>query len=72
DDPLPALTLQYADYAAWQQQYLQGERLQAQTRFWNEHLSGAPGLLELPADRPRPQVQSYRGATLALELPATL
>ncbi|KPA90300.1 amino acid adenylation enzyme/thioester reductase family protein [Pseudomonas asplenii] len=72
DDPLPALTLQYADYAAWQQQYLQGERLQAQTRFWNEHLSGAPGLLELPADRPRPQVQSYRGATLPLELPATL
>ncbi|NWB98760.1 amino acid adenylation domain-containing protein [Pseudomonas gingeri] len=72
DDPLPALALQYADYAAWQQQHLQGERLQTQTRFWSEHLSGAPGLLELPSDHPRPQVQSYRGATLALELPAAL
>ncbi|MCF5709236.1 amino acid adenylation domain-containing protein [Pseudomonas syringae] len=72
DDPLPTLTLQYADYAAWQHQHLQGERLHAQTRFWAEHLKGAPGLLELPTDRPRPQVQSYRGATLALELPTPL
>ncbi|WP_338524404.1 amino acid adenylation domain-containing protein [Pseudomonas batumici] len=72
DDPLPPLALQYADYAVWQQQHLQGERLQAQTRFWSEHLSGAPGLLELPTDHPRPQVQSYLGATLALELPAGL
>ncbi|WP_040072020.1 condensation domain-containing protein, partial [Pseudomonas batumici] len=46
--------------------------LQAQTRFWSEHLGGAPGLLELPTDHPRPQVQSYLGATLALELPAGL
>ncbi|MDR8368290.1 condensation domain-containing protein, partial [Pseudomonas sp. JL3] len=72
DDPLPALALQYADYAAWQQQHLQGERLQAQTRFWREHLAGAPGLLELPTDRTRPQVQSYLGAALALQLPAPL
>ena len=72
DDPLPPLALQYADYATWQQQHLQGERLQTQTRFWSEHLGGAPGLLELPTDHPRPQVQSYRGATLALELPAPL
>ncbi|MCE0464991.1 condensation domain-containing protein, partial [Pseudomonas uvaldensis] len=72
DDPLPPLALQYADYAAWQQQHLQGERLQAQTRFWKDHLDGAPALLELPADHPRPQVQSYRGAALALQLPAPL
>ncbi len=72
DDPLPPLALQYADYAVWQQQHLQGERLQQQTRFWSEHLSGAPALLELPTDHPRPQVQSYKGATLPLELPAQL
>ncbi|MCE6981686.1 hypothetical protein EI534_30930, partial [Pseudomonas frederiksbergensis] len=72
DDPLPALALQYADYAAWQQQHLQGERLQTQTRFWREHLGGAPGLLELPTDHTRPQVQSYLGAALALQLPAPL
>ncbi|WP_337459730.1 condensation domain-containing protein, partial [Pseudomonas asplenii] len=72
DDPLPALAVQYADYASWQQQHLQGEYLQSRIRFWSEHLAGAPGLLELPTDRPRPQVQSYRGATLALELPAQL
>ncbi|XVN15463.1 amino acid adenylation domain-containing protein [Pseudomonas corrugata] len=72
EDPLPPLSLQYADYAAWQQQHLQGERLQAQTQFWKEHLTGAPALLELPADHPRPQVQSYQGAALALQLPAPL
>ncbi|MDC3735982.1 non-ribosomal peptide synthase/polyketide synthase [Pseudomonas syringae pv. syringae] len=72
DDPLLTLALQYADYAVWQQQHLQGERLQQQTRFWSEHLSGAPALLELPTDHPRPQVQSYKGATLPLELPAQL
>ncbi|CAN1601651.1 amino acid adenylation domain-containing protein [Pseudomonas mediterranea] len=72
EDPLPPLALQYADYAAWQQQHLQGERLHAQTQFWKEHLTGAPALLELPADHPRPQVQSYQGAALALQLPAPL
>ncbi|UZE89389.1 amino acid adenylation domain-containing protein [Pseudomonas viciae] len=72
DDPLPALALQYADYAAWQQQHLQGERLHAQVGFWKEHLAGAPALLELPSDHNRPQVQSYQGAALALQLPAAL
>ncbi|MFC6337395.1 condensation domain-containing protein, partial [Pseudomonas karstica] len=72
DDPLPALTLQYADYATWQQQHLQGQRLQAQTDFWKSHLDGAPALLELPTDHTRPQVQTYRGATLPLTLPAPL
>ncbi|HLD68858.1 MAG TPA: amino acid adenylation domain-containing protein, partial [Pseudomonas sp.] len=68
EDPLPPLALQYADYAAWQQQWLQGEALQAQTRFWREALKDAPALLELPSDRPRPQVQSYVGASLPLRL----
>ncbi len=69
DDPLPPLALQYADYANWQQQHLQGERLHAQIDFWKAHLDGAPALLELPSDHPRPQVQSYQGAALALQLP---
>ncbi|WP_236712407.1 non-ribosomal peptide synthetase, partial [Pseudomonas sp. Root401] len=72
DDPLPPLTLQYADYANWQQQHLQGERLHTQVGFWKAHLDGAPALLELPSDHPRPQVQSYQGAALALQLPAPL
>ncbi|WP_207291188.1 non-ribosomal peptide synthetase [Pseudomonas sp. FW300-N2C3] len=72
DDPLPPLALQYADYANWQQQHLQGERLHAQVDFWKAHLDGAPALLELPSDHPRPQVQSYQGAALALQLPAPL
>ena len=67
-DPLPALTLQYADYAAWQRQWLQGERLQAQAEFWKTQLSGAPALLELPTDRPRPLVQSYAGGSIGFEL----
>ncbi|WP_460902195.1 non-ribosomal peptide synthetase, partial [Paraburkholderia jirisanensis] len=60
-DPLPPLPVQYADYAAWQRQWLQGPRLQRQIDFWKDHLHGAPALLELPTDRPRPAVQSYSG-----------
>jgi amino acid adenylation domain-containing protein len=56
--PLPA---RYADYAAWQREWLSGEELQRQVAFWREHLAGAPALLELPLDHPRPAVQSYRG-----------
>ncbi|MDF0607194.1 condensation domain-containing protein, partial [Neisseriaceae bacterium TC5R-5] len=47
-DPLPALPIQYADYALWQRNWLQGEVLQQQLSYWREHLSGAPALLELP------------------------
>jgi amino acid adenylation domain-containing protein len=60
-DPLPALEIQYADYAQWQRQWLEGEELTRQFDFWKSHLTGAPALLELPADRPRPAVQSYAG-----------
>ena len=72
DDPLPPLTLQYADYAVWQRQWLQGETLQTQLDFWLQHLTGAPALLELPADRPRPSAQSYAGANVPIVLPAEL
>jgi amino acid adenylation domain-containing protein len=71
-DPLPPLTLQYADYAAWQRAWLRGEELQRQLDFWNAHLAGAPALLELPTDRARPAVQSYAGGSAAVTLPASL
>ncbi|MBA1228906.1 amino acid adenylation domain-containing protein [Pseudomonas viridiflava] len=71
-DPLPALTLQYADYSAWQRQHLEGERLSRHVEFWRSHLAGAPALLSLPTDRPRPAVQSYQGATLCFDLPVAL
>ncbi|WP_273826404.1 condensation domain-containing protein, partial [Pseudomonas asplenii] len=60
-DPLPALALQYVDYATWQRQALDGPALQAQVDFWRKHLEGAPTLLSLPLDRPRPAIQSYAG-----------
>ncbi|MCY7319224.1 MAG: amino acid adenylation domain-containing protein, partial [Ramlibacter sp.] len=71
-DPLPPLAIQYADYAVWQRQWLQGEALQAQLGFWREHLAGAPALLELPTDRPRPAVQSYAGGSVSFTLPLSL
>ncbi|HEY0370700.1 MAG TPA: amino acid adenylation domain-containing protein, partial [Thermoanaerobaculia bacterium] len=60
-DPLPPLEIQYADYAQWQREWLQGDELTRQFDFWKAHLTGAPALLELPGDRPRPSVQSYAG-----------
>ncbi|RYE87063.1 MAG: non-ribosomal peptide synthetase, partial [Oxalobacteraceae bacterium] len=71
-DPLEPLPLQYADYAAWQRAHLQGEVLAAQSAFWKAHLDGAPTLLSMPTDRPRPARQSYAGASLTLDLPAPL
>ncbi|GAX39730.1 amino acid adenylation domain-containing protein [Tolypothrix sp. NIES-4075] len=61
---LPELPIQYADFAHWQQQWLQGEVLESQLTYWKEQLAGAAALLELPTDRPRPAIQTYRGATL--------
>jgi amino acid adenylation domain-containing protein len=60
--PLAPLPVQYADYAAWQRTHLEGARLDAQLGWWRERLAGAPAVLELPADRPRPAVRSHRGA----------
>jgi amino acid adenylation domain-containing protein len=59
---LPALPVQYADFALWQRRLLEGEALEARLPFWRERLAGAPELLQLPTDRPRPAVQSFRGA----------
>ena len=52
EDPLPELDIQYADYAVWQRQWIEGEILQQQASYWKATLAGAPSLLELPADRP--------------------
>ncbi|RMQ47757.1 Amino acid adenylation [Pseudomonas cichorii] len=71
-DPLPALAIQYADHAVWQRQWLSGSRLQAQKDYWQQHLQGAPTLLELPTDRPRPLVQSHAGGQYNLVLPSEL
>ena len=70
--PLEDLEIQYVDYAYWQRQWLSGDVLAQQAKFWKEHLSGAPALLELPTDRPRPNIQGFRGATLDLFFEAEL
>ncbi|MET0646274.1 MAG: condensation domain-containing protein, partial [Pyrinomonadaceae bacterium] len=70
--PLEELPVQYSDYARWQREHLSGERLERQLAYWRERLSGAPALLALPTDRPRPAVQSYRGADISFTLPAEL
>jgi amino acid adenylation domain-containing protein/non-ribosomal peptide synthase protein (TIGR01720 family) len=59
--PLEELPVQYADYAAWQRERLTGETLERELAYWKKRLAGAPSVLELPSDRPRPAVQSYRG-----------
>src|SRR5207237_7035688 len=70
--PLPELPIQYADFAVWQQEYLRGETLQRLLEFWKNQLAGAPALLELPSDRPRPASQSYRGDVLTERFPPSL
>ena len=60
---LSPLEIQYADYAAWQREWLQGEVLNTQLAYWRKTLDGAPPLLSLPTDRERPDVQRFRGAT---------
>jgi amino acid adenylation domain-containing protein len=65
---MPDLSIQYADYAAWQRKWLDGGRLQIQRAYWRERLEGAPTSLSLRTDRPRPVVQTFRGASEAFHL----
>ncbi|NOK22351.1 non-ribosomal peptide synthetase, partial [Corallococcus carmarthensis] len=65
---LPPLPVQYADFATWQRNWLQGEALDAQIDYWKQQLSGAPAALELPTDHPRPPVQSHRGGTMDVRI----
>ena len=67
-DPLPELEIQYADYAVWQRKWIEGEILQQQGAYWKNALAGAPALLELPADHPRPAQQDFAGALAKLGL----
>ena len=60
--PLPALPIQYADFAVWQRSWLRGPALDSLLDGWRRRLAGHPGVIELPADRPRPPIQSFRGA----------
>ncbi|MEQ8464529.1 non-ribosomal peptide synthase/polyketide synthase [Coleofasciculus sp. E1-EBD-02] len=66
--PLTPLPIQYADFCLWQREWLQGEVLQSQLNYWEEQLAGAPTLLSLPTDRPRPAAQSFEGATKSFEV----
>jgi arthrofactin-type cyclic lipopeptide synthetase C len=63
-DPLPPLALQYTDYAVWQRRWLSGEVLQRQSDYWQRTLAGAPALLMLPTDRPRPRSRTMPAAAL--------
>lgn len=60
--PLPALPLQYADYAHWQREQVQQASFDTQLAYWKEQLANIPAALELPTDRPRPSVSTYRGS----------
>ena len=71
-DPLAPLAIQYADYAAWQRRWVSGAVLQAQGAYWQRTLAGAPAVLELPTDHPRPSEQTYEGGRVALEFDAGL
>ncbi|RKG66141.1 non-ribosomal peptide synthetase, partial [Corallococcus exercitus] len=64
--------VQYADFAAWQRNWLQGEVLDAEIDYWKQQLAGAPAALELPTDHPRPPVQSRRGAMVEVRIPAQI
>ncbi|HEX6038630.1 amino acid adenylation domain-containing protein, partial [Longimicrobium sp.] len=71
-EPLPELPLQFGDWAAWQHQWVRQPEFAAHLDFWTRALDGAPELLELPTDRPRPPVASRRGAARPLHLPRAL
>ena len=70
--PLAELPIQFGDYAAWQRDRLSGARLDAELSYWLDHLRGAPPLLDLPTDRPRPDTQSYKGGRCWFSLSNTL
>ena len=72
ESPLPELPIQYADFAIWQREQVAGDALERHLAYWRERLAGAPALLELPFDHPRPAVRTYGGARERMELPREL
>ncbi|KAF9287737.1 hypothetical protein BGZ68_001346 [Mortierella alpina] len=71
-NPFVPLSIQYPDYAAWQREWLTGDRLKEQAAYWRETLADAPVSIELPTDRPRPPRQSHAGAAVPIRLDAQL
>ncbi len=71
-NPLPDLNVQYADYAIWQRNWLQGETLDKELEFWKNEIGVNPPVLELPTDHPRPAMQTFNGRTIDYTLPADL
>ncbi|MEH2161477.1 MAG: amino acid adenylation domain-containing protein [Nostoc sp.] len=70
--PLPDLAIQYADFTAWQRQWLQGEILDHQLAYWQQNLSGSLPILQLPTDYPRPLEPTYQGARQLVVIPKSL
>ncbi len=69
---LPELAIQYADFAVWQRQWLQGEILENQLNYWKKQLTAAPPLLELPTDKPRPATANFRGHSISFQIDSEL
>lgn len=69
---LPELPIQYADFAAWQREWLQGEVLESQLSYWKKQLAGQLPVINLPTDKPRPEVQTFQGARRSLILPESV
>ncbi len=67
---LPALAIDYSDFSAWQHQWLKGEKRNTQLLYWQQALAGAPTLLNLPTDKPRPAVLGHEGAEFQFTIPA--
>ncbi|HET6978727.1 MAG TPA: amino acid adenylation domain-containing protein [Pyrinomonadaceae bacterium] len=72
DTPLTDLSIQYADYAVWQREWLSGDELESQLAFWKSQLSGELPIIQLPLDHPRPAVQTFNGGSLTTALPREL
>ena len=70
--PLAELPIQYADYSNWQREWLERDVIRSELTYWRKQLTGMPGALELPFDRPRPPVTSFKGAALSFAIPASL
>ncbi len=66
--PLPDLSIQYVDFAQWQREWLSGDVLDRQLKYWKEQLAHAPPVLNLPTDRPRPALQSFRGDSYLFDI----
>ncbi|MFM6305866.1 condensation domain-containing protein, partial [Planktothrix sp.] len=67
-NPLPDLPIQYGDFAIWQRQQLQGDKLTQEVNYWKQKLTGIPPLLEIPTDHPRPPIQTFKGNNCTFKL----